>query len=430
MDRFERNFPRVDFGPADVPVWCLTPQSGQVIHRFFDTPPLSPSGRYLAVFRLPATDRLGRPGERGEVVLVDTHTGTETVVADTAGWESQMGANINWGVDDRHLVYNDVDTETWTPRGVVLDPLTGKKRFFDHGVYHVSPDGRFAAVGDLAAMRRTQYGYGVMVPDEHVPVHRGPRDDTGVYITDLESGVSRRLLSIREVVERAASEGLRREYAESDVYVFHTKWNGDGSRLMFTLRHFPHRDNAFNRIKEHDLRFAVYTVRPDGSDLHCAIPPALWVHGGHHTTWTPDGDHLTLNVRLADARFEPMRIRRCRYDGSDWCTLGPFVGSGHPSLHRNGRYIMTDCYHNELFTRADGRVPLRLLDLRRGRERHWAYVPIHVPEQARHSGFRVDPHVVWCDGCRLAIFNAVDNGVRRVYAADMRRFLDPEADEG
>ena len=64
-------FPRYrDFDPA-VPVWCATPGRGGCLHRFFDTSPISPSGRYLAVFQMPFEDRQPEPGEAGRVRLAD-----------------------------------------------------------------------------------------------------------------------------------------------------------------------------------------------------------------------------------------------------------------------------------------------------------------------------------------------------------------------
>jgi hypothetical protein len=92
-----------------VPVWCVSPNEGRCLHRFFDTSPVSPSGRFLACLRQPSEDRLLRPGDRAAVVLVDLERGAETIVAQTAGWESQMGANINWGATDDDLLAADGD---------------------------------------------------------------------------------------------------------------------------------------------------------------------------------------------------------------------------------------------------------------------------------------------------------------------------------
>ncbi|HRS96487.1 MAG TPA: hypothetical protein P5179_14550, partial [Candidatus Latescibacteria bacterium] len=49
-ERFERYRA---FSPA-VPIWCITPDGlDRCIHRFYDTSPVSPSGRYVALTRLP-----------------------------------------------------------------------------------------------------------------------------------------------------------------------------------------------------------------------------------------------------------------------------------------------------------------------------------------------------------------------------------------
>lgn len=58
---------------------------------------------------------------------------------------------------------------SWTAHGVRLSWRTGEARSFPRGIYHASPDGRFAPVTNPLAMRRTQNGYGALVPDEFVP---------------------------------------------------------------------------------------------------------------------------------------------------------------------------------------------------------------------------------------------------------------------
>ena len=66
--------------------------SGRTIHRFFDTSPLSPSNKYLALFRFPYEDHSPKLGDAGEVILVDINTKKERVVAQSRGWEMQLGA--------------------------------------------------------------------------------------------------------------------------------------------------------------------------------------------------------------------------------------------------------------------------------------------------------------------------------------------------
>ena len=64
-------FPRyTDFDPL-VPVWCVTPNIDGCVHRFFDASSISPSGRYVGVTRLRFEDRMPKPGDSADVVLVD-----------------------------------------------------------------------------------------------------------------------------------------------------------------------------------------------------------------------------------------------------------------------------------------------------------------------------------------------------------------------
>lgn len=80
-----------------VPVWCATPSCGGCFHRFFDTSPISPGGRWLALSRLRREDRMPLPGDPAEVVLVDLRDGRTTVVAESRAWDTQLGAQVQWG---------------------------------------------------------------------------------------------------------------------------------------------------------------------------------------------------------------------------------------------------------------------------------------------------------------------------------------------
>ena len=202
-------FPRFDAGSSSLPVWCLTPGVGGCIVRFFDTPAISPGGGHVACFRLPFEDRLPRPGEAGEVVVIDLERGEERVVATTRGWEPQLGAQVQWGGDDRTLFFSDFDTGRWEPRAVRLDLDSGARTTWDAPLYHVSPDGRRFIGTHPKLMRRTQTGYGVVVPDEHLGDRVGAPEDDGVWLTDAGAGTTtllHPLRSVRRPVRRAARD--------------------------------------------------------------------------------------------------------------------------------------------------------------------------------------------------------------------------------
>ncbi len=162
--------------------------TGRIIHRFFDTSPISPSGRYVGLFRLPNENRPPQPGEAGDVVLVDLTTGREHTVAQSRGWEAQMGANVQWGATDSDLFFNDVDPATWTPFAVHFNPATGRSRRLEGTVFTVSPDGRHLTSYNLVSSRRIQVGYGVVLPEDKTPRNRGPVANDGLFLTDIATG--------------------------------------------------------------------------------------------------------------------------------------------------------------------------------------------------------------------------------------------------
>ena len=191
-----------DFAPR-VPVRCVTPGDTGFIHRYYDSSPFSPSGRYFAVTRLPFEDRLPRPGDVAQIVVIDLETGETRTVAETRGWDVQLGAQLQWGADDRTLLYNDVELRDWMPYGVRHDLQTGEVRRLGGTVYSVSPDGRFAASPCLRRMTVTQRGYGVVVPKDQIPENRGASEDDGIWRTDLQTGDARLLISLAQIVEQA-----------------------------------------------------------------------------------------------------------------------------------------------------------------------------------------------------------------------------------
>ena len=411
--------PRYEQFDPQVPVWCVTPNRPGCFHRFFDTPAFSPSGRYLAVLQMPFEDRLNEAGEPANVVLVDLVSGEDRVVAQTAGWEPQMGANLNWGADDHTLLFNDVDTATWTPQLVRLDPLSGAVRKTPGGIYQASPDGRWASSSSMEKMRRTQRGYGVVVPDDRVGRNIGAPDDDGLFITDVRNGERKLVFSLADTA-KLIPELDGAELDAWEVYGFHSKWNAQGDRLIFTVRRFRGTGAPEWDMIRRNLRYDVFTIRPDGSEPRNAVPSVAWCRGGHHINFCPDGEHLSMNL---GAFADELRFATVRHDG--W-GLRPYhwdvPGSGHPTVHPDGRHILTDTYAHEKTSYGDGTIPLRWFDRQTGEVRNVVRVCSRV-EPTNHGALRVDAHPAWDRSWRWVVFNGVAENTRRVFVADFQRLL-------
>ncbi len=420
MYGFDKIFPRyTGFNPS-VPVWCLTPNDGCYTHRFFDTNPISPSGRYLAVLNMPYEDKPAVFADSADVVVVDLLTGVQKTIAQTKGWENQLGANINWDADDSELIYNDLDTETLEAFAYCIDLATGTKRKLEHAIYHVSPDGRTGVSPNMTTMRRTQLGYGVAIPDKKVAIHSIDTDDDGVWAVDIKTGKAKLLLSIKEIFERTHTALERKLLKDYGVYSFHTKWSPDGKKIMFTTRHVPKEcKDGFNQIGNKAMQFCVYTCNADGSELNIAIDETQWVKGGHHTTWAPTSDYLTMNLRIYN---DELKLCRATLTGRHVeALIADVQGSGHPSYHPRKNIMVTDTYAIEPLAYGDGTVPIRVIDFDKDEE---LSPPIRINIKHEYSSgnsvLRVDPHPVWDKSADYIVFNGHTGGCRRVFIADMR----------
>ncbi len=130
------------------------------------------------------------------------------------------------------------------------------------------------------------------------------------------------------------------------------------------------------------------------------------------------GERVLMLLRI-DGR--QMRFVTARWDGADYRALHDgLIGSGHPSMHPDGRHILTDCNANDAnFCHEDGSCPIRLVDVRTGEDLHLVRIG-HAPEFiGPQAELRVDPHPAWDRGFTRIAFNACPDGTRRVYVADL-----------
>jgi hypothetical protein len=268
-------------------------------------------------------------------------------------------------------------------------------------------------------MRRTQTGYGVAVPPQRVPRYVGPRDDDGLWLTHTQTGQSELILSLADAIDQARPAFEIDEPSRYEIYGFHSKFNPQGDRLIFTLRFFENTGQTqWDKIGK-GLGFTVLTVRPDGSDVCNAVPTSRWMKGGHHINWFPDGRRLSMNLVLDDE----LRFVQCNYDGGDLRAILPDRrGSGHPTVHPDGRHILTDCYIGEMAW-DEGRVPLRWVDVVDDSEQAVVRIRTQMPEGFPGKAMRVDPHPAWDRTNRWVAFNACPNGTRGVYVMDMESLI-------
>jgi hypothetical protein len=78
---------------------------------------------------------------------------------------------------------------------------------------------------------------------------------------------------------------------------------------MFTIRRWPIELPHGFGMDHSKMLFDVFTISPDGSQLYNPIPYGYWRYPGHHTTWTPDSQHLTFNLDLHRKGMKLWKVR-------------------------------------------------------------------------------------------------------------------------
>ena len=386
-------------------------------HRFFDSSAISPSGRYVCATR---TRREGpadvTPGDVAEVVVYDLQKKRKDrfpVVyrRPTAAWDAQLGAQVQWGASDDDLYFNDVvgTRSDGAPivRGVRSDWQRGRETRLPTPVYHVTRDGaRAAAPRDLAALRMTQDGYGVVATPAQLRHLESQKD--GVHVLDLRTNATA-FLELSALVAaaeldsrpRSVAGGDARKGAECHRHVFHVKWNAKGTRLLVVVRARGH------GCPRGDANHAL-TVDPDGADVRVV---ATWLRDGNHPNWLEDG-RLSMNYEGKVCAFDDVEGASCQVLSER--------ASGHPvGVPGRGDLVVTDTYAKEhaAFGLEAGEAALRVLS--GGDREAWLGVfPVAAFGTMPTDVWRCDAHPAFdVKGRRLAL-NVWVRGSRRVAVTD------------
>jgi hypothetical protein len=400
-----------------VPVIRAVPDDSDYVHTYYDICPFSPSGRYLAVTRLPYGDHSARFGDTADVCVVDLCEQTIRTVYSARCWGFQTGAGLMWGTTEDWLYTNDMHNGRALCHCVNID--SGEVRVFPGPLGHIAPD-ESGIIGFPVELRNvTQQGYGMPSPDPSAPevLPPGAAEDQGIWYTDTTSGSTTLLLSLAE-----AAAHLPEPPPEpgGTFYFWHTKFSPDGNRIMYVLRALlPSGAGRRNPT--------VFTCNHDGTDIHFLPGNPVWGGIGGHPSWTPDSQYVLRNIKDSDGHA--MHLGRVRPDGREFEILCPHIpGGGHPTLDPGGQYVITDeLRHDQSGTRT---VSLRLINVTEACEHTLCTVgtiPLFIPQpgggrQPLDAALRLDGHPAWSRDGRNVCFQAAPERRRQVFIADLSGF--------
>ena len=393
------NFRPYRHGQSLAPVMQITPDDGFYVHTFYDECPWSPNQRYLAVSKLPYQEKKPQWGDTADVCVIDLENQTIRTLYTTQAWSFQVGTNAQWdNVSNRYLYTNDIIDGK--PVCVRLDLENNTAKAFSGPKYDVAPDGQSVAGPDLRYVNITQYGYAVPDPPDGEPNQftKEQMDSEGLWKTDLVHNKTRLLASMNDFYSNAVPED-QRFYKNGVYYTFHSKYNSKGTRIM----------QVFRCLFEGKGRHAsLFTLNTDGSDIIQCLTREQWNQkarlggSGNHPNWHPDGEHIIMNTIPTWLGFKDMMLSMFKYDGSDFKILTDrFMGSGHPSIEPNSRFVVTDAYTKQTYVVNNEEIPIRLIDLEKDAEHILCTISNNVGNEGKMysdeggSQFKLDPHPTW-----------------------------------
>ena len=221
------------------------------LHHFFgyighvQNIPWNGNGRYIVTLRTPVRDHMPEVHEPAEIVLLDTANNLAARKIDqTRAWNPQQGTMLYWNPEqpDTQLFFNDRDPKTGKVFCVLFDISRGQNgerikeyRFDDTPIANggvAQRGGKFAAInyGRMARLRRVT-GYAGAFDWTGDAKH--PADD-GVFRVDVATGKKTLLASFAQLA--AALRKQTPAIDEQALFINHTLWSRDDSRMYFFVR--------------------------------------------------------------------------------------------------------------------------------------------------------------------------------------------------
>lgn len=364
-------------------------------HHFFgyyDKSPWDATGRYLLAGAVDFIDRPNTADDALTIKLIDLADGRGAQTLDvTTAWSWQQGTMLQWmpGAADRWVIYNRRRADRF--EAVMRDVVTGESHRLPLPIYSLSPDGQLAVTPSFARLAHARPGYGYRGIEDPGRDDPSPADD-GLFVMDLKTQEHRQVASLDQLARHkpvASMDGALH-------WVNHPAFSRDARRISFLHRwRQPHEQTRQTRL---------FTMNPDGSDLHLLNPEPMT----SHYDWRNGRELLAWAHR-------PERGGRY-YLFSDGTTHAEVWGEGvlerdgHCSFSPDGRWVLTDTYP------IDEHRTLMLYEVATGRRIDIGRY--HSPPELTGE-IRCDLHPRWSRDGRRVCVDSAHEGDRQMYEVDV-----------
>ena len=194
---------------------------------YYDLQPLDAGERLHLCHRVGFMERLPLADDVCELGAIDLETGGFIKYAETTAWNFQQGAQLRWYADDV-IAYNVRTAGGFAAE--LRNVRTGAVSALDRPFGDISKDGKHALSVNFSRIYDFRPGYGYAgSPDPFASVE-APEDD-GVFLTDIQSGKSRLIISYSRMRDELSAFGK--------IVVNHITFSPSGDKFLFLLRNFP-----------------------------------------------------------------------------------------------------------------------------------------------------------------------------------------------
>ena len=366
-------------------VEIITPDDGyHYFFAYYDMRATGEWGRHLC-HRVPFMDHLPTKEDVAEVGYLENRQFFK--IGKTTAWNFQQGAMLQYHPFLKDTVYYNV-CESGRFYTLTHNFVTGEKKYADRASACISPDGQwglginFGRIFDF----RPGYGYAGFV-DAGKDVS-APKED-GVFLINLERGVSKLLLSYEQIAPIAGFTNGEK------ILINHITFNTDSTHYVMLVRSFPvpgHRSWSTSMLIG-DLQGNAYAVlrKTYVSHYHWKNAKEIVAH------CTVEGEKKSmylLNVETMAHTEYDMPYFHSASNGDIHCNFSP-----------DGNYIIGDGYP------TDGYRPLLAYSLRTGESRELLRAKTVNPPVI---DIRCDLHARFVWGGRAISFDTVHNGRREI----------------
>ncbi len=383
--------------PAFPPVRVITRGPKHHWFAYYDKLQFDPTDRYVLGMQVDFEHRSPTADDVIHIGMVDLQDNDRWIeLGQSTAWNWQQGCMLQWrpGTADE-ILWNDRVDDRFVCH--ILNVRTGAKRTIPQPIYSVSPDGRSAVTTDFRRIQDVRPGYGYAgLPDPHadelIP------EQSGIEHVDLDTGQSRLILSIADIVRRGQ---IPRPDPQAKHYFNHLLYSPDGSRFI-ALHRWRYPDGS--RLTR------LVTARPDGSDVRIVIPNGY----ASHFIWR-DPQHILAQSRhwLGNENWGNFLFEDRPSGIVEEIGRGVLDPGGHVSYLPGNQWILNDTY-----PRGSERLQTpHLFHVPSGRRIDLGHFP--VPPEYRGE-WRVDTHPRLSNDARFVCIDAphADQG-RQMHLIDI-----------